>query len=89
MDLVKSYLSDRKQFVPGNGSNTICLSVTFGVPQGSVLCHLLLLVCIIDLPLSSSELAFYLFADDLRYFIIHRMVNTELRKVKMWLDVNR
>ena len=63
-DWFKSYLLDRKQYVSLNGSNSSYLNVTCGVPQGSVLCHLLFLIYINDLPLASSKLAFYLFIDD-------------------------
>ena len=92
----KSYLSDRKQYVSVNGSNSSDLSVTCGVPQGSVLGPLLLLLYINDLPLSSSKLAFYLFADDTNIYYeaeslgqLETVVNKELKKVKMWLDVNK
>ena len=47
-----------------------------------------------DLPLSSSKLALYIFADDTNIYcgsesLNQSVVNRELKKVKMWLDVNK
>ena len=96
LDWFRSYLSERKQYVSVNGSNSSHLNVTCGVPQGSVLGPLLFLIYINDLPQSSSKLKFYLFADDTNIYYeaenlnqLQRVVNNELKKVKMWLDVNK
>ena len=91
-----SYLSDRKQYVSVNGSTSDELTITHGVPQGSVLGPLLFLLFINDLPSVSKVLMFYLFADDTNiYFesddLVHmqKLVNRELRKVRKWLEANR
>ena len=87
LDWFESYLSDRKQYVSVNGANSDYLSVTCGVPKGSVLCPLLFLIYINDLPLSSSKLAFFLFADDTNIYCesesltqLLSVVNKELKQ---------
>ena len=91
-----SYLSDHKQYVSANGSKSDELTITHGVPQGSVLGPLLFLLFINDLPSVSKVLTFYLFADDTNiYFesddLVHmqKVLSRELHKVRKWLEANR
>ena len=96
LEWFRSFLSERKQYVSVNGSNSNLLSITCGAPQGSVLGPLLFLIYINDLPNVSKKLTFYLFADDTNIYCesknvsdLMRTVNKELRSVKKWLDANK
>ena len=47
---IKDFLDNRKQSVVINGTNSDKISVSSGVPQGSVLRHILFLAYINDMP---------------------------------------
>lgn len=65
LDLFKSYLSDRFQCVSVNGFTSEYLSMTVGVPQGSVLGPLFFLLYINDMPNALNDVAkVVMFADD-------------------------
>ena len=94
--LLKSYLSDRKQYVSINGHDSEIKDVTCGVPQGSSLGPLLFLIYINDFRLCLSKTSCGHFADDT--FIIYNsknpktletVMNHELKLMTKWLRLNK
>ena len=61
---IKSYLSDRKQYVSVNNSDSSMKKIAYGVPQGSILGPLLFIIYINDIPEISSIAKFILYAND-------------------------
>ena len=91
LKLIQSYLSNRKQYTKMENCKSDLTKIGYGVPQGSSLGPLLFLLYINDLPLA-SQFDTILFADDTflamsdnNLFKVQNKVNTELRKIDLWM----
>ena len=71
LDWIKCFLADQTQRVVRDGTESLPGPVLSGVPQGSVLCPILFLIYINDLPDGVTHGTVRLFADDL---ILYRHV---------------
>ena len=96
LDLFKSYLQNRYQFVNVNGFKSQKKLLRCGVPQGSILGPLLFLIYINDLCNTSKNLKYILFADDTSIFMSHKdayilqkTFNDELHCISDWLYMNK
>ena len=98
--LLRSYLSNRKQYVTIGEVTSAVLSITTGVPQGSIIGPLLFNIYINDIIKSSAKFSFILYADDttlnstLKSFgdtavEIQLSILNELQKVCKWLDLKQ
>ena len=87
---IKSYFSNRLQFVEYNGYVSSCANIMCGVPQGSRLLY------INDIINTSTILQLILFADDTNVFVSHKdkdcltnILNAEINKLSLWFRATR
>ena len=95
LEWVKSYFSERKQFVEFKNVRSSPQGISCGVPQGSILCPIFFILYVNDLNNASMPDAI-LFADDTDLFISHNdsvyliyTLNRELNKLSTWFAANR
>ena len=95
-DWIRSFLTNRKQYVCVNGSMSALEVVTCGVPQGSTLGPLLFLIYINDLNEVFNNITVHHFADDTNLIFasknpstIETVMNFELKHLVNWLKDNK
>ena len=95
LELIKSYLTNRLQYVSALGEKSNKLPVEFGVQQGSVLGPLLFIVYINDIYRSTNLGKFILFADDTNIFVadkckttVYETVNSVLNLIYKYMKCN-
>ena len=95
LQLIQSYLTDRRQYTMVNGTKSDLNKVKRGVPQGSTLGPLLFLIYVNDLPYISNFTT-KLFADDTVLTMtnscittLQHDVNKELTKIDEWMRLNK
>jgi hypothetical protein len=95
LDWFRDYLSNRKQYVSINKSDSTLMSIKCGVPQGSILGPILFLIYINDLNHISQKLNTIMFADDTNLFLtgkslidIEKQLNDELIIINDWFRAN-
>ena len=98
LSLIRSYLTDRFQYVQFENSESDLLEIKTGIPQDSILGPLFFSIMINDLVNSSDKFKFLMYADDttiyfnLEDFPIENrevLINNELQKVNKWLKLNK
>ena len=102
LELLKSYLTNRKQYVEIEDTKSKMLDISTGVPRGSILGPLLFIIYVNDFALSSEKFKCVMYADDttltstLETFSTNELngnpalsINIELNKISEWLKLNR
>ena len=98
LSLIKSYLTNRFQYVQFENSESDLLEIKTGIPQGSILGPLFFSIMINDLVKSSNKFKFLMYADDttinfnLEDFPLEDrevLINDELEKINKWLKLNK
>ena len=95
-DWISNYLENRQQCVLFNNTISSLQTVTYGVPQGSILGPLLFILYINDIQNCSNFLYFILFADDTNVIAsdpdwenLIKKLTAELQKLSEWFAINK
>ena len=96
LDWIESYMVNKKHYVMYNDNSSDIRSITYDVPQDSILGPLLFLLYVNDLHNVLGKLFTIMFADDSSMFIngddlkaIEAQLHSELKEVSIWLQVNK
>jgi hypothetical protein len=100
LNLFKSYLKNRKQYVDWDEHNSDFMDISTGVPQGSILGPLLFIIYINDIPNSTEKFHLIMYADDTTMYIpidntslssqeLTTTLNNEMGNISDWFKVNK
>ena len=96
LQFFKSYLTDRTQCCSVNGEMSSFGNVTCGVPQGSILGPLLLIIYVNDLPSVALNSKITMYADDTalssrlsKPSALHEKLVPDFMRICEWLKANR
>ena len=96
VDLIKNYLSNRKQKTKLNGSMSTLQAIHTGVPQGSIIGPLMFLIYINDLPDVLLHSKALMYADDTVLYCSNESgkearkdMQNDLLKIQTWCELNR
>ena len=95
-DWISNYLSNRQQRCAVNGYTSDYLSITCGVPQGSIIGPLLFLIYVNDITKNLHNSTVRLYADDTVIYVTHEsedvahgIISDELDIVTRWCNSNQ
>ena len=83
---IRSYLTNRQQYVDMDGTKSSLAPILYGVPQGSILGPLLFLIYINDLPAALDKVIPVMFADDTNLVIKGKNINELVTTLNAELD---
>ena len=100
IQLLKSYLSNRKQYVQIDGVMSSMQYIQTGIPQGSIVGPLLFSIYINDIVKCTEKFNCILYADDTtlnstidcfgkEIHVIEQNISAELQRISKWLELNR
>ena len=100
LQLIKSYLQNRIQFVQINSTMSTTTSINIGIPQGSVLGPVFFNICINDIKNCTNKFDIISYADDTTLIStrdsftssktnISENINSELENVNKWLAAQK
>ena len=92
----KSYLNNRRQFVPYQACDSEYENIKCGIPQGSILGPVLFILYVNDITSATSLFEIILFAGDITLLYSHpdiatkiNLMNKELCEICNWLKANK
>ena len=96
LELIKSYMTNRKQITKYDNVKSNTDDILYGVPQGSVLGPLLFLLYINDIINCTNKSEFVIFADDTNLFVaadsklqVYSIANEVLKSVYQYMNANQ